>query len=375
MSVLKVASDSVFSLEDCTQTDAGDYLNQVGEYELPFGSLIWENSGNIAACLLPTETSSPLTQVGLLTLTSSAASKAGNLVTILDSAVSSADGFEIYDVRAGDQGIIWTEANIFTDVWRIYSAELSGSIMGAATLLDEAGADFETPTLAVVDNFAFWQVCPTSTGAQSNTNSLLKRAQFGNQDTEVVLESPGRMATPPYSYQNSVVVTPRAYTSSVYYQLTLLEAASGIITDTLVLPLSIKPLEAGYGPNGFMFCLNAIYSTSGGIANLGSYTPVESKAPDNYSNSEWFRFNRAPLAAPAWSGDFFIVKSTTAVCGVNLAQKQYFMLEVKSGSSNYGDFLATQGLLDSFVIYANITEKELNEDARKYCLVRVFAPK
>ena len=31
-------------------------MNQVGNYELPYGSLVWANDDDLAACLLPTPT-------------------------------------------------------------------------------------------------------------------------------------------------------------------------------------------------------------------------------------------------------------------------------------------------------------------------------
>ena len=37
---------------------------------MPYGTLVWANSETYAACLLPTENSSPLTQAAVLSLSS-----------------------------------------------------------------------------------------------------------------------------------------------------------------------------------------------------------------------------------------------------------------------------------------------------------------
>ena len=111
--VLKVPEDAVLSSasDEFTNTfvqaeDPTTLMNQVGNYELPYGSLVWANDDDLAACLLPTDTGKPLTQVALLSLSS------GNSTVVLEQAVGSDEGFEIYDVRATSSGLIWAEADL-----------------------------------------------------------------------------------------------------------------------------------------------------------------------------------------------------------------------------------------------------------------------
>ena len=107
--VLKVPEDAVLSSasDEFTNTfvqaeDPTTLMNQVGNYELPYGSLVWANDDDLAACLLPTDTGKPLTQVALLSLSS------GNSTVVLEQAVGSDEGFEIYDVR----GVMTTESPV-----------------------------------------------------------------------------------------------------------------------------------------------------------------------------------------------------------------------------------------------------------------------
>ena len=101
---LAVNKESVFSISDCTVLDSAP-LSLAGEFKMPYGTLVWANSETYAACLLPTENSSPLTQAAVLSLSS------GQYTVVLDGPHSSERGFDIYDVRCNDQGIIWIESN------------------------------------------------------------------------------------------------------------------------------------------------------------------------------------------------------------------------------------------------------------------------
>lgn len=391
---LEVPEEAVATSDDFAMLDdSSNNMVLVGNFELPYGTLVWANDDSVAACLLPTDTAKPLTQIALLFLGS------GEYPVVRETAVSQDEGFDIYDVRANSSGLIWTEVDILDGVWRIYSATFDGNEVGQPTLLDEGTSDWETPTIAAVGSYAFWQVLPQADGPKSTEDSLLKRAPFGSsQDAaEVVYTSHGRMCTPPYALHDSVVITPRTETGGVRYQLTHIDAQSGEVLDTLVLPQSMKPLEAGYGNTGFMFSFDAIYNYGEGIANLGTYVPASEITPqplmqtitnergeteevmgkpgnEEYSGAPWFRFARTPSAAPAWCGKYLMVKSTSAVCGIDFDTQQYFALEVKSGTDSYGDYLASTGMGETVVTYSNIDYQPLDGDAQKYCLVRVWSP-
>ena len=121
------------------------------------------------------------------------------------------------------------------------------------------------------------------------------------------------MTTPPCAVEGGVVITPRAATSGTYYQLTRLDAATAQVTDAVVLPSSMRPLEAAYGPTGFSFAFDAIYNYGDGIKNLGTYVPASAVSVE------------APAAVVATASGFdpavfeelFIVASVAFVEGAN----------------------------------------------------------
>lgn len=81
--------------------DAGaPFLNVIREIQLPYGSLAFANSSSLITCLIPSDTAKPLATVDLISMSS------GSQVTVLGGAVSSKEGYEIYDARANDNGLI-----------------------------------------------------------------------------------------------------------------------------------------------------------------------------------------------------------------------------------------------------------------------------
>lgn len=373
VSALDVPKHLLSTLNDFEALDTYEGSVQlVGEWDLPYGSLVWACDESIAACLLPTETGSPLAQVGLLFLGS------GDYDTVLEKAVGAGEGYEIYDARANSQGLVWTEANIMRGTWRVYSAPIAGGALGEAALLEEGGDEFETPTLAVAGGRAFWQanareVDPDESDAEQPPSRLMAAA-FGASGGEALFETARRMSSPPYAFGDTVTIAPRADSSSVYYQLTNLNASTGEVLDALTLPHAIAPIEAGYGKTGFMFSFPDIYDYDGAIANLGTYTPHALPADGNYDGAQWFDFSRTPTAAPAWCGNLLVVKSTYSVCGVDLDAGTYFAIDVDDGSENYGDYLASTGMSDTFVTYTNIDHTPVGEGAIHTCRVKVWAP-
>lgn len=348
--------------------DPASLMSLAGSFELPYGSLVWASDDDVAACLLPTETGKPLTQVALLSLGS------GTHTVVLEQAVGVDEGFEIYDVRATSSGLVWAEADILDGVWRVYTARSDGASLGAPALVEEGDGEWEMPTLAAVGNRAFWQVLPKASGTKRTEPSLFKRATMGANDTEVLWTSIGRMATAPYAAEDAVIITPRTDTSSIHYQLVRVDANTGEALDAMALPTSMRPLEAGYGNTGFMFSFDAGYQYGDGIASLGTYVPASAVTGGAYSDAPWFRFSRNPTAPPAWCGSLFLVKSLTQVVGIDFDSKEWFALDLKSGADNYGEYLATTGSRDTVVTFTNIDDKPLDGEAKKYCLVRVWNP-
>ena len=366
---LDAPASALSTLNELEALDSADgAIQKVAEFDLPYGSLVWACDETVAACLLPTETGSPLAQVGILFLGS------GQVDTVLEKAVGSEEGYEIYDARANANGLVWTEANILQGTWRIYTAALSGGALGAPQLAEEGNDAYDTPTLAVAGKRAFWLANAKPVEEGDAPTSRLNATSFGTTGSSVVFESARRMATPPYGSADSVTIAPRADVAGTYYQLTCLDATSGEVRDTLTLPRAIAPIESGYGPNGFMFSFPDIYDYDGAIANLGTYTPLAMPADGNYNAAKWFDFARTPTAAPAWCDDILIVKSTYSVCGVDLAAGTYFAIDVENGADTYGEYLASTGANGTFVTYTNIDHQPIGAEKVHTCRVKVWAP-
>ncbi|MEE0705600.1 MAG: Tat pathway signal protein [Adlercreutzia sp.] len=409
LAVLTVPQEAVYDSQGLEQIeDADSVATVVATAKLPYGTLLWSSDDQVAACLLPTETAKPLAQVGLLSLES------GACTTVLEHAVGEDEGFEIYDVRGNASGLIWTEADIMDGLWRVYGAKVKGEKLGKARLLDEGDGNWEMPTLAVAGAYGFWQCLPQLNGDARVENSLLKRAQFGADEAEVVYESQGRMACAPTSCGDAVIITPRARTSGTYYQMTKIDGASGTVTDACVLPTSMKPMECSYGPTGFNFAFEAIYNYGDGIANLGTYMPLnsvdteiaapapaeEGTAPDGeatvaasaaqahsisidqanaateaYSAAPWFRYARTPVSAPCWCGNWLMIKGSTNMCVVNLEEKKFAALPLEEGADSYKDFLASSGMGKRAVTYSSVNHTPVNGEAEKCCKVRIWETK
>ena len=190
-------------------------------------------------------------------------------------------------------------------------------------------------------------------------------------DVTTLFETKWKMATPPYVNGNTVTIAPRLESASTYYQLTNIDAATAEVRDTVTLPHAIKPIEAGYGDTGFMFSFPDIYDYDNAISNLGTYAP-RSKASGDYNSAKWFNFTRTPTAAPAWCNGLLIVKSTYAVCGVDLEKGSYFAIDVDNGADTYGEYLASTGTGESFVTYTNIDHTPVGEQHIHTCRVKTW---
>lgn len=391
---LTVPTSSVVSSNDFeAMEDAEPPVKATTTIKLPYGSLVWVCDDEIGACLLPTETGKPLTEVGLLDL------KKGTCKTVLDHAVAQDEGFEIYDVRANAAGAIWTEADILDGQWRVYAAKRTKKGLGKPQLLDEGDVNWEMPTLACSGDYGFWQRLPQLDGNARVENSLLQRAAFGTSDAEVVYESQGRMACAPTSCGDAVIATPRARTSGTYYQMTRIDGASGAVTDACVLPSSMKPMECSWAPTGFSFAFDGIYSYGDGIANLGTYLPMtpvvsalaekasseEGAASEHsisieqanpatmaYSDVPWFHFARDPRSAPAWCDSWMIIRSQTNLCAVDREGRRVYPLPLENGANDYGDFLASTHLGKRAVSFSNIDYTPIGGERQKHCLVKVW---
>ncbi len=371
IATLSVPEESVFDLESCTEVDAEDAFELAGDYILPYGTLLWTDDRYIAACLFPTEESSPLVHMGILQFTSD------EYYILREEAVGAEEGFEIYDVRANSEGLVWVEAAIMQGLWRVYVAPLGEDLsLGEPRLADKGDSSSEVPSITICDKYAFWQTnAPVTNENARDEPAVVKRAQLDTGETTTVYVSKGRMSAPLCAYQDSVIITPRHEDAVSYCDLVRLDAASGRVLERVTLPSGMMPNQVAYGPTGFSFCFESIYDYGGGISNLGTYTPAQPPANGNYDNLTWFRFNRTPTAAPCWCTDnWFMVKSNQSVCAVNLPNKIFCSFGVESGCQDWGDYLVTTGNREIVATSMHIDQIDNEGNETKKTQVRVWRP-
>lgn len=338
---LDVSEDSVVLSSDFEELDYSSCITETASFDIAMGSVGNIGDGTLGVVLSPGATSDVLVSLGLLSVSSA------TLNTVLESAVSHSEGFQIYDARGNNQVIVWVESNLHTGDWRVYVATVdSSAAIGSAVLVDEGDSDFDPPMLCVCGGWAFWTVMPSTSGSATASDSYLKKASPSSSTPEVVYTSHGRMITNPQATDGIVTIVPRANTSSTRYQLTALDATSGEVLAAQRLPGSMRAYDAIYMDGSFLFSIEQTYSYGGGIANFGTYAQID--------DTTWMRFNRTPMDTPVRCGRFTLIKSTSSVVGVDLDTQQYFAIPVPSDCESYGDFLMSSGLCDNFVIYTSI---------------------
>ncbi|QKF07393.1 Tat pathway signal protein [Berryella wangjianweii] len=372
LDTLKVPKSAVTTLDDLTALDGPDgMLSLSGTIELPLGTLVWMSHADVAACLVPGAEGSPLATVSLLSLAGAPVA-----TPVLSRAQGAAEGFEIYDVRATDKGLVWVEANILSGAWRVHTAPLNGTKLGAVALADEGEADTEAPSLAAIDGSAFWLVNPKPHDDVVSGSCVLRGAAFGSDSPRELMSAPKRAYCPLQAGPDALVVAARSAQNAAHVQISCINPADGTVRDSIALPAGMRPLEVAYGPTGLAFSFEKIYSFGEGIANLGTYVP-RTRAGGSagaYDDAPWFRFGRTPSSAPCWCGKLLTVKSTYSVAVVDLAAGTYFSIPVDSGASSYGECTATVGAFDRLVTFANIDYTPVGKSRVRTCRVKVWQP-
>ena len=366
--VLEVQNNAVTTADQLEEAPANSYLDVKHEIKLPYGTLAWANNSNLITCLIPTTKPKPLATVNIIDMSTR------DNYTILKNAESQKEGFDIYDARANDKGIIWTEVNILQGEWRIYCSKFKDDYKTDAKLIDKGSSDWETPSLGISENNIYWQVIPK----KPKLNSFVRQVDLNsikaptytqdinsNSDIDAFAKSNGKMGTPIYSCNDGIVITPRADSNQVFYNMTYIDNNKKT-QDTAALPQNIKPLHAGYGQTGFNFALDAIYTYAQGLSKLGTYTPMSK------NGNKWLCFSRTPTAAPCWCNNLFVVRSTMSICALNFDKESYCILERPNASDDYGDYLASTGNCSNIVTYANVHDTPVTGEEQKYCILRIW---
>lgn len=364
---LSVPTDAVSELDSFSQTDA-QILKDPNVIELTYGSLVFHTDDSRACYLSPTETGSPLCQVGLINLSS------GDTTVVLEKAHRADEGYEIFDARVSSAGLVWLEANILQGAWSILAAPLSASgSLGNVTVVDSGDATFETPSIAVSGDAFAWQLMPPTTSETYKKDpSYINIATFSSPTTRATFDAHGRMACPITNGPDGFLAAVRHKDTTSYFDLVYLDSQAQE-RDSLTLPSSMSPSALGYGPQGFSFCFDSIYDFGDGIANLGTYLPIDGAAGSSYQGRSWFRFSKTPQTSPCWTSDGnVVVKSTYSLCALNLGAKTYETPDVDSGATDWGEFLASSGTRKQIVTITHINHIDSAGNNEKTARVKIY---
>lgn len=362
-SELTIGPQSVVTLDTFTQLDEpSQMMHLLDSVDLPYHSLAWMSDEGILAYLTPTKSGHPLNAVGVVRFggnnvktrgadasdagagtgaagaesaadtgvgatleTGVGAGEAHNGAArsairgiqkpqiVLSQAHDNAEGFDIYDVRASRQGIIWLEAHVLTNTWRVWCARFTKTRIDQPLLLDE-GTQYESmPTLGIIRNVVFWQIdvplrkskgnaqegtsaqieassatlAAATLGAGAGTNaaqaavSCIRSAFLPGEASNTVRcfrESKAGFVTSLGVSNNLICAAERMQQSRSHTRLVALDT-SGTLVDSLVLPAGIRPVNIAYGKSGFTFGIEGSYKNKTGITKLGTYFPLAISSP------------------------------------------------------------------------------------------------
>ncbi len=361
LEVIDVPEDNVVTLDAFKQIDKEkDYCTVTKLATLPAGTMLYATSDTVAAALCTGETASPLSTAGLFSLTS------GTLTPVLDEAVGHDEGYSIFDVRASNKIFVWVESNYLTSDWRVYCASLRGATgIGSPVLVDEGDAEYDPPEIAAVGERAYWIVEPATSGTKTQEDSYLKTASDVGATAEIIT-SRGRFNGGLQVSNGILCAMPRAYSSgTVYYRLAAVEGATGSLVDSIVMPRSFAPGTAIYMDGNFAFTIEAGYDYGGGIANVGTYYPLD--------GTTWLRLVRTPITAPGLCRDWLFSKSGSRTVFVDRAGQRYFTVNPPDNSEDYGDYHIQVGETGAVYTYATVTSAD-SDDTSRSVVVRKIEP-
>lgn len=339
---LEVGSDSLSSLtDDFEQVDGGTLHTPGRTYTLALGSQVFMATDTLGVILACGETSSPLSIIELIDIST------GTVTVLRDRPVSFDEGYDIYDVRASDNAIAWSECNFLTSAWRLYAATFDmNHSTNQVYLLDEGDANWDPPQFAIQGTTVFWNMLPTQSGAYTSGPSYIKMADAAASEVTDIYVSNGRVATAPEITEGMLTITPRHDTNGVYYDAIALSVDGLEVVDQLTFPKSVRPMNVIYEQGAFSFSIEATYDSSSAITSMGTYRDL--------GDGAWLRVPRTPSCTPAFSNGRMLVKYGKGTAVINLDDRTWYQIPAPAYSWDYGDYLAVSGTCDKLVTFATV---------------------
>lgn len=340
---LMVSSSNLVTIDDYEEVDASGYVSNDMSLTLPSGTMIWSATDSYALLMLTGSTAKPLNTLAVLDVTTA------EYKTVLDQAVGTSEGFEIYEARASGFILLWTEVNYTNSQWRVYCATFNGmDAPGTPVLFDSGDSNYSPPLLGACAKQAVWTFVPTEDGSNSKDGSLIKTRSLSDKDSSTLYSAKGYDYAIPECSNKIVTNVPRANVSTTSYVLTAQDPSSGDIIAQQLMPKAVRPMDAIYMNDRFAFQIEASYDSTSAIAQMGTYYDL--------GNGRYFRINKTPACTPAYCGNWFVAKSGKSTLGVDFDNKRYFVISAPDHSSSYGDYLATSGTCKRFLVYSTVSD-------------------
>lgn len=328
-------------------SDVDGEFTPMGTWTLPLGTLLFHSDGVWSAAMMAPESAISPNTLGVLSLTS------GSLVTLVDAATQGRT-YGFHDVRCGSGVFAWVEMAYATLDWVLLAAPFAdGTLTGDPVQLDAGDADWDPSVFTAVGDTVYWQKMPSTSGTKSSEASHCYRWSVGDDDPEEIWESPGRFATQPRVCGGILTITPRVRADEgTYYGMTALDLSDANLkqVDQLVLPAGVRPFEAVYMGSSFAFAIEASYSGSGSLGNMGTFVGRE--------GGPYVYVAREPAACPAGKGSRYFIKTRASHCVIDTEEQTYSVLSCPDRSLDYGDYPASEGTCDLFVTYATVKNSQ-----------------
>ena len=334
----------------------------VASYTLPTGCVPTVSCPGRAAVVQANTQNRTLTRLGYLDFAT------GEYRILLEGGITGPD-YSVSEARVTDFLAVWVEMENATQSWAFYACRFTGDPITTASpgLVKLGGNDGEwlPPQFDAVDSRVVWQVMPDPYGPYSTEHSHAYLWTLGAPQGDEVWDSPGRFACAPNISGNVLTIAPRVKADEgVYYGITAIDLARGFAQiDQLVMPVSVKPFFITYAGGRFAFSVEADYGWGGRLGRMGYYIgPGE--GPFHY-------VYREPSSQINYVNGLYVVKSRLSYFVVDLDRRTYARITAASGCTDYGDYPATAGEVDSFVTYATVKDSVSGIPA--YVLLRTFS--
>ncbi len=319
------------------------------EYTIATGNVLHAGEGTWLPVTTAGSSATPMVKGSALSI------KTGELAEVVSKAYTKNDSnMVIYDVRCSDSVYAWSELDLLTHRWCLYAAAFSdGAISGDATTLWRANKNYDPPLFAVTGERVIWLVMPSTTGTKTAKSSVCYVWTLGDSKARAAIESPGRFATEPAVSDGTVTLTPRVRADKgTYYGITAYKVSDSLSkqVDQLVLPSTVKPMNAVRIGDDFAFSIEASYDSGGLLGTMGSYI--------GHGDGPFVALSREPYAPIAGKDGTYVVKSRASYFVIDTDKRKYSVLSAKNRCVDYGEYPASMGSVDDFVTFSTIKDQD-----------------